>query len=173
MRGLGGALDKSASVNASFLEDSVQDALLLILERLDQFERRSRFLTWATSIAVRSAMTQLRRKRWKDISLDQYLVGQSERGDIFADTGASKDEDHARTAIVDEMMFTLDNELTNKQRDALLAELQGIPQDEIAKHFGANRNSIYNLTQDTRKRLKQGLEAAGYGAANVQLTFVN
>ena len=118
-------------------------------------------------------MTQLRRKRWKDISLDQYLVGQSERGDIFADTGASKDEDHARTAIVDKMMFTLDNELTNKQRDALLAELKGIPQDEIAKHFGANRNSIYNLTQDTRKRLKQGLEAAGYGAADVQLTFVN
>lgn len=166
-------MDKSASVNASFLEDSVQDALLLILERLDQFERRSRFLTWATSIAVRSAMTQLRRKRWKDISLDQYLVGQSERGDIFADTGASKDEDHARTAIVDEMMFTLDNELTNKQRDALLAELKGIPQDEIAKHFGANRNSIYKLTQDARKRLKQGLEAAGYGAADVQLTFVN
>ena len=118
-------------------------------------------------------MTQLRRKRWKDISLDQYLVGQSERGDIFADTGASKDEDHARTAIVDKMMFTLDNELTNKQRDALLAELKDIHQDEIAKHFGANRKLIYNLTQDTRKRLKQGLEAAGYGAADVQLTFVN
>ncbi len=55
LRSLNAALDKSASVNDSFLEDTVQDSLMLILERLDQFEGRSKFLTWATSIAVRSA----------------------------------------------------------------------------------------------------------------------
>jgi hypothetical protein len=40
----------------------------------DQFEGRSRLLTWATSIAVHVAMSQLRRRRWKDVSLDDVLA---------------------------------------------------------------------------------------------------
>ena len=41
--------------------------------RIDQFEGRSRFLTWATSIAIRVAMGELRRSRWKDVSLDEVV----------------------------------------------------------------------------------------------------
>ena len=37
------------------------------------------------------------------------------------------------------------NGLTTKQRGALLAELQGMPQDEIARHLGSNRNALYKL----------------------------
>ena len=46
------------------------------------------------------------------------------------------------------------SELTEKQRTALLAELKGMPQDEIAKHLGSNRNALYKLTHDARRRLK-------------------
>ena len=64
-----------AGVGDGLLEDVVQDALVRILERLPQFEGRSRFLTWAMSVAIRVAMSELRRRKWKDVSLDQVVEG--------------------------------------------------------------------------------------------------
>src|SRR6185295_7812537 len=72
--GLRRALSHRAHVDDAFLEDVVQDSLLRILERLPQFEGRSRFLTWAMSIAIRVAMSALRRRRWKDVSLDELVA---------------------------------------------------------------------------------------------------
>jgi RNA polymerase sigma-70 factor (ECF subfamily) len=48
-----------------------------------------------------------------------------------------------------------------------------MPQDEIARQLGSNRNAIYKLTHDARKRLKRGLEAAGYAAADIQAAFAS
>jgi RNA polymerase sigma-70 factor (ECF subfamily) len=75
LRGLRRALSHRAVADDAFLEDVVQDALVRILERLPQFEGRSRFLTWAISIAIRVAMSELRRQRWKDVSLDEVTAG--------------------------------------------------------------------------------------------------
>ena len=55
--------------------------------------------------------------------------------------------------------------------DALLAELPGEPMAEIAIRMGSNRNAIYKLTHDARKRLKRGLERAGHSAATVAVAF--
>ena len=59
LRGLRRALSHRAGAGDEFLEDVVQDALVRILERLPQFEGRSRFLTWAMSVAIRVAMSEL------------------------------------------------------------------------------------------------------------------
>ena len=75
LRGLRRALSHRAGAGDEFLEDVVQDALVRILERLPQFEGRSRFLTWAMSVAIRVAMSELRRRRWKDVSLDEVVAG--------------------------------------------------------------------------------------------------
>jgi RNA polymerase sigma-70 factor, ECF subfamily len=61
--------------------------------------------------------------------------------------------------------------LTEKQRSALLAELRGMSQDEIARHLGSNRNAMYKLTHDARRRLKQGLESAGFTADDISTAF--
>ena len=58
-------------------------------------------------------------------------------------------------------------DLTEKQRTALLAEFKGMPQEEIGRRMGSNRNAVYKLTHDARKRLKQGLESAGYSATDL------
>ncbi len=47
-----------------------QEALVKTLDNLDQFQGRSRFTTWAMTIAVRVAMSELRHKRWQDVSLE-------------------------------------------------------------------------------------------------------
>lgn len=171
LRGLRKALSTHSRANDAFLEDAVQDSLLRILERLAQFEGRSRFVTWATTIAIRTAMSELRRHRWKDVSLDD-LVEPVHRGSPRVPNGRSEPGVRSeRRALVGTMYEVIEQDLTEKQRTALLAELKGMPQDEIARHLGSNRNAIYKLTHDARKRLKRGLEAAGYHAGHIQTAF--
>jgi len=168
LRGLRRALSHRAGAGGEFLEDVVQDSLLRILERLPQFEGRSRFLTWAMSIAIRVAMSELRHRRWKDVSLDEVTGG----GDIAPERAVADDPgadaQSEREAILAAMHEVIRTGLTEKQRLALLAELRGMPQDEIARHLGSNRNAIYKLTHDARRRLKRGLESAGFTAEDVR-----
>jgi RNA polymerase sigma-70 factor (ECF subfamily) len=171
LRGLRGALGHRAGAGDAFLEDVVQDALVRILERLPQFEGRSQFLTWAMTVAIRVAMSELRHRRWKDVSLDEVVAG----GDL-APGRAIVDEPgpearSERKAILAAMHRVIRDGLTTKQREALLAVLRGMPQDEIARHLGSNRNALYKLTHDARKRLRRGLEAAGFTAEDLGAAF--
>ena len=164
LRGLRRALTNRPLSDDAFLDDTVQDSLVRILDRLDQFEGRSRFLTWATSIAIHVALSELRRRRWKDVSLgdvtgDESVTRQEAIGDEL-----TPDAQWERRAIFETMYALIESDLTEKQRTALLAELKGMPLDEISRHLGSNRNAVYKLTHDARKRLKRGLEAAGYTA---------
>lgn len=171
LRGLRRALSNRPVVDESFLEDAVQDSLIRILDRLDQFAGRSRFVTWATSIAIHVAMSELRRRRWKDVSLEEVTADANFIPERTVKEGGGSHAHVERRAIFDKMYEVIHNELTEKQRAALLAELKGMPQDEIARHLGSNRNAVYKLTHDARKRLKQGLEAAGYTARDIQVAF--
>ncbi len=53
------------------VEDSVQEALLLVTERIHSFRGDSRFISWALVIATRVALTELRRARWREVSLEE------------------------------------------------------------------------------------------------------
>ncbi len=159
------------SVDDAFLEDAVQDTLLRILDRLGQFQGRSRFLTWATSIAIRVALGELRRGRWKDVSLEGVLATAGFVPDQIVDRESPPQAQAERRALLHTLQQLIEHELTERQKTALLAELKGMPQDEIARHLGSNRNALYKLTHDARKRLKRGLETAGYAAEDVVATL--
>jgi RNA polymerase sigma-70 factor (ECF subfamily) len=70
VRGLGYALSRRGGIDDALLEDFAQDALLKIMDSLESFRGESRFTTWAQKIAVRVAYTELRRHRWRDVSLE-------------------------------------------------------------------------------------------------------
>lgn len=171
LRGLRRALSNGTAVDEAFLEDTVQDALLRILDRLPQFEGRSRFLTWATAIAVRVALSELRRRRWQDVSLDAVMADTDFTPQRLADETGGPDAQWERETLLGKLHDLIRNELSEKQRTALLAELKGMPQEEIARHLGNNRNAVYKLTHDARKRLKRNLEAAGYQASDIRAAF--
>jgi RNA polymerase sigma-70 factor (ECF subfamily) len=141
------------------------------IERLPQFEGRSRFLAWTMAIAVRVAMSELRRRRWKDVSLNEVVADADITLVRVVNDGPSPHAQSEREAILAAMDEVIRNGLTLKQREALLAELQGMPQDEIARYLGSNRNALYKLTHDARKRLRQGLEAAGFTAEDIGTAF--
>ena len=154
-------------VDDSLLEDSVQDAMLLILDRVDQFQGRSRFLTWATSIAIHAAMSNIRKQRYKHVSMSDVFEEVESKTSIQCQADQERDQD----ALVDHLKHLINHTLTERQRMVLLAELKGVPQDTIAQWTNSNRNAIYKLTHDARKKLKKGLESAGYDPSDINAAF--
>ena len=157
-------------IDPSLLEDAVQDAMIRILDRLDTFRGESAFVTWAMTIAVRGVWTELRRRRWKDVSLDD-LLSASPWSEARWVTAEGSEREAERSILVSRVRAAIDADLTEKQRTALLGELAGMPQAEVARRMGSNRNALYKLVHDARKKLRSSLEASGYTTADVRSAF--
>lgn len=166
LRNLRRALIDRPRVDDSSLEDFAQESLLKTLDRLDQFGGRSRFTTWATSLAIRTALTHLRSRAWRDVSLDE-LTGEDVAAPPPTDGAPSPAASAERRQLAELLHEAIERDLTPRQRMALLAELRGAPQVEIVRQIGGSLNALYKLTHDARKKLKRRLEAAGYTASDV------
>ena len=171
IRGLSRSLQTRREVDAAFVEDIVQQTLLRILDTLDTFAGRSRFTTWAMSIAVHLAMSTLRRQHWQDISLESLSARAELPPEMLRDTAPIPEQHAEQHAVVDLLERLIDQELTDKQATAITAELQGMPLEEIARRMDSTPNALYKLLHDARKRLKHGLETAGYDAEDIQAVF--
>ncbi|MBY0508116.1 MAG: sigma-70 family RNA polymerase sigma factor [Bryobacteraceae bacterium] len=143
------------SVGGSALEDYVQAALIRITGGLGSFRGDSRFETWALSIGVRVAVSEMRRARWREVSLDEMV----EAGRLFPAEQAVNHESNQLMQVVHE---AIQAGLTAKQREAILAELGGAPPDEVARRLGTNRNALYKLVYDARARIRQAILQAGW-----------
>ncbi len=154
-------------IDESLLEDSVQDALILVLDRLEQFEGRSQFLTWAGSIAIHATMSNIRKQRYRHVSMEDVMEDTDERLGVQCDAAEERDRD----TMVEHLNHLINHTLTERQRTVLLAELKGVPQEIIAQWLDSNRNAIYKLAHDARKKLKQGLQAAGYQPSDINVAF--
>ena len=69
------------------------------------------------------------------------------------------------------MREILANQLSERQRAAIIAEFNGMPQEEIGRRLGITRNAVYKLGHDARKKLKRGLEASGFDADEIRAAF--
>ena len=148
-------------------EDFCQEALLRVLEKLDSFEGRSRFTTWAHKIAVRLALTELRRKRWQDVSLDK-LVGEDGVGFTMSSGDVSPEAAAERLDMLSWMNRIMAEELTSKQRRAISAiAFGGMPLEEVARRMDTNRNALYKVIYDGRVRLKRRLAREGMSPQDV------
>ena len=178
VRGLRAALSSRIRRDLEFvLEDFVQDALLKILANLHTFRGESRFTTWAQKIAVNVAYTELRRRRWHDISLHEMI--ENEEGNdftpaILTDPGASQELQTARHAMLEFVQRMIDEELTARQREAIVAVmLKGVPMAEVAERMDTNRNALYKLIYDARQRLQRSMISHGLSPEDVLDTFEN
>lgn len=147
-------------------EDLAQDAVLRVMENLDTFRGDSMFTTWATRIAVRVAISDLRRARYKDFSLDDLTA----EGDFLPLTanavGGSKPPGPERSAeqseVLTKIQSALDSALTERQVRALVAvAINGVPLEVVAEQMGTNRNALYKLLHDARRKLRSYLESQG------------
>ena len=171
LRGLAKSFQPRGALDQAFVEDVVQQALVHILDHLDQFQGRSQFTTWAMAITVRLAMSALRRKRWQDVSLESMTAAIEGAPAWDRDDTTSPAQHAEQHAMIETLSRLIDEALTDKQWMALTAELGGMPVEEIAHRMDSNVNAVYKLLHDARQRLKRGLETAGYTAEDVRSAF--
>jgi RNA polymerase sigma-70 factor (ECF subfamily) len=169
--GLRVALSARGDVSEAHLEDFAQEGLLKVLDRLDQFQGRSKFTTWAQAISLNVAFSELRRKRWHDVSLDALMADGDRMADpaMMADDVLGGDEDRKR--LVAALRNAIEKELTPKQRAAILGELREMPFDQIVEMLGTSRGAGYKILHDARRALKQRLHEAGVTGADIQNAF--
>ncbi len=157
-------------------EDCAQDALLAVMQHLPDFRGDSKFTTWAYKFAINIALTAARRERWKGVSLDALSDAGEDGFSEWATQDKSEGTAPEQSAMQDELrgiiQSVIDHDLTDKQRQVLrLMVFDEIPMDEVVRHLGANRNTVYKLLHDARQKLKSGLKARGFEVGETLALF--
>jgi RNA polymerase sigma-70 factor, ECF subfamily len=155
-------------------QDCAQDALVAILHHLGEFRGDSRFTTWAYKFAINMALAAARREAWKHVSLDA-LLEPAGGATWFSDLEARPDDPErmaGRSEAWAVVQAVIDRDLSARQRQALKAIVaDGVPLDELVRHWGSTRNAMYKLLHDARRKLKIRLEASGLAPREILALF--
>ncbi|MFW5772817.1 MAG: RNA polymerase sigma factor [Phototrophicaceae bacterium] len=144
-------------------DDLAQDTTLRIMDKIENFRGESQFTTWASRIAVRMTISDLRRARYRDFSLDDLTAN----GELPAASDNSQTPPGPEIVVEQsDVLVTIEralrDALTERQYQALVAvALRGVPMDLVAEQMGTNRNALYKLLHDARRKLRQHLESQG------------
>jgi RNA polymerase sigma-70 factor (ECF subfamily) len=154
--------DSLPQVSAAELDDLAQeaadDAAVSVLRRLDDFRGESSFRTWAYKFALLEASVKVRRRVWRD----REVTLEPEHWEDFAHLGPQPDDDAENAALFDVVREGIRTALTPKQRQVLVAVvLEGVPIDVLAERLDSNRNALYKMLHDARRRLRAHVEASG------------
>jgi RNA polymerase sigma-70 factor, ECF subfamily len=155
-------------------EDSAQEALLLVLKNLGGYRGEARFLTWASAIAVGVALGALRRRLWRDLSLDRMPDGWREPASAATGGGGWEHPDLAaqRAEIWSAIREVVARDLTERQRRFFsLVVIDGVDAEEVAERLGTSPGALYKLTHDARRKLKAGLVARGFATGEILAAF--
>jgi RNA polymerase sigma-70 factor (ECF subfamily) len=143
-------------------EDCAQEALIAVMKHLSDFRGDSKFTTWAYKFAINIALMTARRERWKGISIDQLSLAEdgslSEWVTRDKSSGPTPDQSAMQSEIRENIREVIEQDLTDKQRRVLIMMVfNEVPMDEVARRLGTNRNAIYKMLHDARRKLKNRL----------------
>ncbi len=137
--------------------DLTQEAVLKLVEYLHTFRGDSAFTTWATSVAIRVAFTELRKRSARDRGQKAFELAQE-----HALAAPSTQDVVAKDDLLEALREAIESELSERQKVAIMAGLRGIPSVETARQLGTNQNALYKLVHDGRKKLRAALTSAGF-----------
>jgi RNA polymerase sigma-70 factor (ECF subfamily) len=157
-------------------EDCAQDALIAVMDHLHDFRGDSKFSTWAYKFAINIALTSTRRDRWKGVSLDE-LASSSESHFfewIMHDRvdGAAPEAAAMQSEVRQILQDVIRHDLTDKQRNVLtLMVFNEVPLDAVVQYLGTNRNAVYKMLHDARRKIKSSLQARGFEVGEMLKLF--
>ena len=139
---------------------AADDAMLAILAKLADFRGESRFITWAYRFVILEVSSKLGRHYWRNppVMLD---AAQWER---LPDRLGIDPARYAESAgILAEVRRVVEDELTAHQRRVFVAVVvDGIPLDALAARLSLQRNAIYKVIFDARRKIRRALVAKGF-----------
>jgi RNA polymerase sigma-70 factor, ECF subfamily len=159
-----GSLPQLSAVELDELaQDAAHDAAVSVLRRLGDFRGDSSFRTWAYKFALLEAAVKVRRRAWRD----REVTLEPEQWETLAHAGPGPDDDAENAELLEAVRDGIRTALTPRQRQVLvLTVLEGVPIDVLAERLGSNRNALYKLLHDARRRLRSHVAAAGFPEAN-------
>src|SRR5580700_8278334 len=136
------------------------DALLAITAKIGQFRGESRFTTWVYKFVIFEVSAKIGRHFWRHpvVRLD------AEDWDrLPARFGFDPAQQAEWQDLLAALRRAVDTELTPRQREVFVAiVLNGVPLDALVLELGSNRNAIYKVLFDARRKLRSVLVANGY-----------
>jgi len=157
-------------------EDCAQDALIAVMNHLSEFRGDSKFTTWVYKFATNMALMTARREGWKGKSFDQFAFSDQGTRPEWAKQDLSTDLSPDRSVIIGEIgnviREVIEVELTEKQRRVLiLMVFNEVPMDEVVQRLATNRNAIYKMLHDARRKLKSSLQTRGFEVGEMLAIF--
>jgi RNA polymerase sigma-70 factor (ECF subfamily) len=159
-------------------EDCAQDALMAVLNHLPDFRGDSKFTTWAYKFAINTALMASRHERSKGISLDALSASTENTFSEWVLKGKADEVAPEQSAMQNEARkiigAVIEQDLTDKQRQVLIMMVfNEIPMDEVVGYLGVNRNAIYKMLHDARRKLRNSLQEHGFGFDEMLILFGN
>jgi RNA polymerase sigma-70 factor (ECF subfamily) len=136
------------------------DALLAMPAKLGQFRGESRFTTWACKFVILEVSAKLGRHFWRHPAVPLDAEDWDRLPARFGFDPAQEAEWRDLLAAV---RHAVDTKLTPRQRQVFVAiVLNDVPLDALVTEFRSNRNAIYKMLFDARRKLRAALAANGY-----------
>jgi len=136
------------------------DALVAITSKLGQFRGESRFTTWAYKFVMFEVSAKMGRHFWRHPGVRLDAEDWERLPDRFGFDPAQEAEWRDLLAALHR---AVDEELTARQRRVFVAiVLNNVPLDTLVIELGSNRNAIYKMLFDARRKLRAALAANGY-----------
>ena len=159
-----GSLPQLAAAELDDLaQEAADDAAVSVLRRLGDFRGESSFRTWAYKFALLEASVKVRRRAWRD----REVTLEPEHWESLAHSGLGPDDAAENAALLAAVRDGIRTALTPRQRQVLVAAvLEGVPIDVLAERLGSNRNALYKLLHDARRRLRAYVAEAGFPEVN-------
>ena len=137
---------------------AADDALLHVLDKLDTFEGRSRFTTWAYKFAIHEAGVKARRRSWQD----REVTLEAEAWALLPDAGSAPAAAAEERELLSALEHGIRTALTAHQRNVLVAlVITGVPIDVLAERLGTTRGALYKTLHDARRKLRGHLTNQG------------
>lgn len=154
-------------------EDWSQLALLKVLDQRQGFRGDSKFTTWAYRVAINLVAGELRRKRWADVSLDALTDAGAPESRLRGDDETPSPEDKVtRGAVWQAVRQAIDEDLTERQRAVITRViLDDVAPEDVAEELGTNRNNVYKILHDARRKLKRSLLDRHWSAEEMLAAF--
>lgn len=144
-------------VRDEIINSAADEATIAVLGRLDSFEGRSRFTTWAYKFGILQAGVHVRRTRWRGREVQLRQIVEPVESHVRSPSRCLGGD---VASAVSRAMATCLTPHQHKVAVALLVD--EVPIDVLSERLGTTRNALYKTLHDVRKRLRVELIAQGH-----------